>query len=65
MLGPADPLEWAKHPRSQAAMKLVQEGAETHRHLRAIFSAHLASGVADARGNLRMRWDGTQWQPRR
>jgi hypothetical protein len=28
MQGPADPLEWAKHPRSPMAMKLVQEGAE-------------------------------------
>jgi len=62
MQGPADPLEWARHPRSQTAMKLVQEGAQTHRPLRAIFLAHVASGVADANGKLLLRWDGAQWR---
>lgn len=64
MQGPADPLEWAKHPRSPLALKYVQEGGLENRHLRAIFAAHVAAGVADATGRLLKRWDGAQWQPR-
>jgi hypothetical protein len=62
MQGPADPLEWAKHPRSPMAMERVVEGAKSNRHLREIFAAHVAAGVCDAEGRLLLRWDGLQWR---
>ena len=62
MKGPADPLEWAKRPRSHTAMQAIRNGARRDRKLRAIYQEHIASGVCDDRGNLRQVWDGRCWQ---
>lgn len=62
MPGPSDPLEWARRPRSHAAMQAIRDGAQSDRKLRAIYQAHIASGVCDDRGNLLQRWDGQRWK---
>lgn len=63
MLGPSDPLAWAKYPRSFEAMQAVREGAKKSRRLRAIYEEHVASGVCDKDGKLLLIWDGAIWQP--
>lgn len=44
--GPAarDPLHWAKHPRSVAAVELMIRGAKHHRGLREVLIGHLRDG---------------------
>jgi hypothetical protein len=63
MIGPADPLEWAKHPRSQAAMEVIARGAKENRQLRRLLEAHIQSGVCNEAGKLLSRWDGQKWRP--
>jgi hypothetical protein len=58
-----DPLDWAKRPRSRAAMHMVATEAKRGRDIRfrAIFSSLVADGRATEDGNAVALWDGTQW----
>lgn len=60
MQGPADPLEWAKNPRSQTAMALIKDGARQNLKLRAIFQAHIEAGICRADGVLLVAPDGSR-----
>jgi len=62
MQGPADPLDWAKRPRSATALQAIRDGARRDRRLRALYQEHVASGVCDDRGNPLQLWDGHTWQ---
>lgn len=63
MIGPSDPLAWAKYPRNQVAMNFLREGAKTDRRLKSLYRAHIAGRVCDDRGNLLKYWDGADWRP--
>lgn len=58
---PADSLEWARHPRSQAAFQLLRKGAKENRQLREIFKELIESGVGTDNGILLFRWIGHKW----
>ncbi len=58
-----DPLIWAKRPRSQTALDLVQKGVnEGDSRLIEIHAEHIRNGVCDNAGKLLRRWDGLRWQ---
>ncbi|WP_300335643.1 hypothetical protein [Accumulibacter sp.] len=61
MIGPSDPLGWARQPRSTAAIRAVFELSTKDRSLRAIWAALVAAGVATADGKPLAIWDGGQW----
>lgn len=63
MFADLDPLMWAKRPRSQTALDLVQKGVnEGDSRLIAIHAEHIRNGVCDNAGKLLRRWDGLRWQ---
>lgn len=62
MMGPADPLEWARHPRSREAIAAVQNLAGRDRRFREIWDKHVRDGVVTDRGTPRVVWDGAQWR---
>ncbi|MER2545902.1 MAG: hypothetical protein ABTS16_21115 [Candidatus Accumulibacter phosphatis] len=63
MIGPSDPMAWAKFPRNQVTMGMIREGAKKDRRIGAIYREHIAGRVCDDRGNLLKFWDGATWQP--
>lgn len=63
MHGPADPLAWASHPRSQHAMTVVWTKAETDRQFRAIRDKLLRDGICTKTGKLLFKWIGQSWEP--
>ncbi len=63
-MGPTDPLEWAKHPRSEAALRSIVEGSKKSRRLRAILEELKATRVCTPDADrLLVRWDGARWVP--
>jgi hypothetical protein len=61
MIGPSDPLGWAKQPRSPEAIAAVKELAGKDRRFRAIWAALVEAGVATAAGKPLEVWNGRQW----
>ncbi len=61
MMGPSDPLGWAKLPKSREAITAVHELAVKDRRFRAIWTQLVKEGVATSGGQPLQVWDGTQW----
>lgn len=61
MMGPSDPLGWAKLPKSQQAIEAIFDLARRDRRFRAIRDEHIANGVASKTGRPLQVWDGRQW----
>jgi hypothetical protein len=61
MIGPSDPLGWAKQPRSPEAIAAVKELATKDRRFRAIWAVLVEDGVATAAGKALQTWNGRQW----
>ncbi len=61
MIGPADPIGWAKQPRSPAAIAAVKDLAGKDRRFRMIWAALVEAGVATPEGKPLETWDGKQW----
>lgn len=61
MFGNGDPLDWARHPRSQVALTLLFNGASRDRQLAAIQAKLIKDGVASEQGRLLFFWDGSNW----
>lgn len=65
-MAPTDPLEWARHPRSEAALHVLVRGAKSSRRLRAILEELQEIGVVSPDGGrLLAHWDGVRWAPHR
>jgi hypothetical protein len=61
--GEADPLKWAKLPKSQTALDLLTAGAkEGDSRLAEILAGHVRDGVCSESGKLLQRWDGLAWR---
>ncbi len=62
IVGDLDPLGWAKRPRSQSALDLLDAGAKGgDARLAEIHAKHLADGVCNGAGRITARWDGLRW----
>lgn len=62
MNGPADPLGWAKQPRSPQALAAVVRLAQSDPRFRAVLAGLVRQGVASEDQRLLRRWCGTEWQ---
>ena len=63
---PVDPLDWARHPRSDAALYVLVRGAERNRKLAEILKELQEIGVVSPDGKrLLAHWDGLRWAPHR
>lgn len=62
MMAPADPLEWAKHPRSREAIAAVQNLAGRDRRFRTIWDKLVRDGVVSDSGTPLAVWDGGRWR---
>lgn len=58
---PTDPLDWAKHPRSPDALRVLVQAAKNDRVLYRILNDLVAQKVCTAAGVLLFRWDGSRW----
>jgi len=58
---PPDPLEWAKHPKSQAALHHIRRHMKHDRRLKAIFDELVEIKACTAAGGLLCRWNGHRW----
>jgi hypothetical protein len=61
MMGPSDPLGWAKLPKSSQAIEAIFELARRDKRFRVIRDEHIANGVASKTGRPLQVWDGRQW----
>lgn len=61
MNGPADPIGWAKHPRSREAIAVVKELATRDRRFAAIWAVYLTDGIVSEAGNPLQIWNGQRW----
>ncbi|MDR3158595.1 MAG: hypothetical protein LBU11_06220 [Zoogloeaceae bacterium] len=51
--GQPDPLAWAKHVKSQAAVRLMRDGMQRgNQRLSRIYAVHVQNGVISANGKL-------------
>lgn len=58
---PVDPLDWAKHPRSQEGLRFLVQAAKNDRVLYRILTKLVDDKVCTANGVLLRRWDGVRW----
>lgn len=61
MIGPADPLGWAKKPRSREAIANVHELSSKDRRFRKIWQDLVEARVATPEGKPLALWDGLKW----
>ncbi len=62
MRGPADPLGWAKRPRSRMAIAWVRDLSKKDKRFRAIWKILVDTGIAMADGTPQQCWTGVQWE---
>lgn len=61
MIGPADPLGWAKKPRSREAIANVHELSSKDRRFRKIWQDLVEARVVTPEGKPLALWDGMKW----
>ncbi len=61
MMGPSDPLGWAKNPRSREAIAAIRELARKDPRLRAIWHVLVEEGVATDAGTPLKVWHNENW----
>lgn len=60
---PADPLEWARHPKTQPALDHLRRNMRSDRRLMAIYAELVEIKACTPSGKLLCRWDGHKWIP--
>ena len=58
-----DPLEWARHPKSDATLQHLRRHMKRDLRLAAIYAELVEINVCTAEGKLLCRWDGHKWVP--
>ncbi len=61
MFGHGDPLDWARHPRSQVALTQLFNSATRDRQLAPIKEKLIKDGIASSEGSLLFFWNGSKW----
>lgn len=62
MIGPSDPLGWAKNPKSREAIAAIHDLSRRDRRFTAIWEQLVQEEVATAAGRALKVWDGQRWQ---